>query len=299
MAATIDRGDDEFVLASGAMAMSPSAAADDVVDLAGSEDCNATIVESSPGADCIFGDPDGTVEIVLIGDSHAQHWLPALDAIGRQRSWAVHAHTKSACAAIDTPIMNRRLERRYEECATWHDELEAIVADLDIDVIVLVNTHGYARLLLDDDGDEVTEPMDIAARWSAAAEATFTRLLDSATRVIRLGDTPWSPHDVPGCLSRHPTRPENCSFTRDEHSHRDRVLLDAERAAVARLGLEDRIRFLDPTPIVCPRSPCPSVRRDGTVVYRDSHHLTQTFSQRAANDLAALLSPVVETLRAG
>ena len=299
MAATIDHGDDEFVLASGAIAMSPSAAAEDVVDLPGSEDCNATIVESSPGADCIFGDPDGTVEIVVIGDSHAQHWLPALDAIGRRRSWVVHAHTKSACAAIDIPIMNRRLERRYEECATWHDELGPILTSLDVDLVVLVNTHGYARLLIDDDDDEVTDPMDIATRWSAAAEATFTRLLDSTTTVVRLGDTPWSPEDVPGCLSRHPTRPENCSFTRDEHSHRDRMLLDAERAAVARLGLEDRVRFLDPTPIVCPDSLCQSVRGDGTVVYRDSHHLTQTFSRRAADDLAVLLSPVVQARRVG
>lgn len=293
LTATLDTGDEQFVLASGVVAMSPQQAAEDTVDLPGSNDCNATIVEDTPGVDCVFGDPEGTLDVVLIGDSHAQHWLPALDVIGRERSWRIHARTKSACGAIPVVIWNDRLERRYRECEVWHDALDTILADLRPDLVVAVNTHGYARLLLDESGDLVEDPDEITERWAIESQRSFARWLDMASGVVRLGDTPWPTQDVPRCLSEHPDDPTNCAFDREARARRDRVLLDAERIAIAGLDADDRIAILDPTTIVCPEPICQVVRPDGTVVFRDGHHLTQTFSVTIAEDLAELLAPTV------
>ena len=35
---------------------------------------------------CPLGDPDGDKTMVLVGDSHMRHWIPALDKIAKQRA---------------------------------------------------------------------------------------------------------------------------------------------------------------------------------------------------------------------
>ncbi len=46
---------------------------------------------------CTFGDPDGTRDVVLFGDSHALQWLPALVIAAGQEGWRVTTLTKAAC----------------------------------------------------------------------------------------------------------------------------------------------------------------------------------------------------------
>lgn len=291
--ATLDDGQGQLVLPAGVVAMTPVEAAADVVALPRSDDCNATIVEDSPGTECVFGDPAGAVDVVLMGDSHAQHWLPALDALGRQESWRIHAFTKSACPVVDISLWNNMLKRAYRECADWHALVRERIAAIPDATIVMVNTHGYVNLILDDDLTRVEDEDEVRRRWAEATRANAERLLSTARRVIRLHDTPWSPEDVPTCLSAHLDDPSPCDFALVGRSGRDRPLIEAEQHAVVELGVGDRYVFVDPTPLVCPDDPCQVVDRTGTIIYRDQHHLTQTFSVSLAEELGRLLSPLV------
>jgi hypothetical protein len=58
---------------------------------------------------------------------------------------------------------------------------------------------------------------------------------------------------------------------------------------------EAGIVVLDPTDLVCDTDPCSVVTLDGTIVFRDGHHLTATFSDKAADGLAELLLPAITT----
>jgi len=292
--AALDAGESGLVAPAGIVTMTPEEAAADVVALAGSADCNATFADDEPGEACVFGDPAGSLDVVLIGDSHAQHWLPALDVLGRERSWRLHAHTKSTCAAVDVPIWNRTLNREYRECATWHDSVRRLVDALPGAVVIMVNTHGYAELLLDERGEIIDNALAVDERWAAAAVMQAERLAPTVSRFIRLHDTPWSPRDVPTCLSANRADPTACDFTLDTRSGRDRQLIQAERAAVEAQGLGDRYVFVDPTAVVCPDDPCRVVDPTGTIVYRDRHHLTQTSSRSLSEALGNLLVPLVE-----
>ena len=294
--ATLNRGDDKISFAAGAVAMTPEQGAADVVALPRSNDCNATIVQSDPGTDCVFGDLQGTLDVVLLGDSHAQHWLPAFDRLGWERAWRIHAYTKSACPAVELPVWNTRLQRRYTECATWHEQVQQRIADLPGAVIVMVNTHGYASLLLDKDGKRISDVNEVAQRWSYAASTHASRLLDTATMVVRLHDTPWSPEDVPTCLSLNANRPQKCAFHLDGRSALDKVLLEAEIVGVNAVGVGVRYQVVNPTHLVCPDDPCQVVTSDGTIVFRDQHHLGQTFSTSLAGDLGELLREHIEAL---
>jgi peptidoglycan/LPS O-acetylase OafA/YrhL len=292
--ARVDAGEVQLALPADVVAMTPDEAAADVVDLPGSDDCNATIVQHAPGVDCVFGDPTGTVEVALLGDSHAQHWLPALHRVGLERSWRIHAFTKSACPAFDVAIWNNRLQRRYHECATWHAAVAERIAALDLDAVIVVNTHGYRTLLLDEAGGVLTSPTQALQQWAEATRTNVMRLLASASVVVRLHDTPWAPHDVPTCLSSHPQEHLRCSFPLADAVGRDAPLLEIERQVATELALGSRYRFVDTIALVCPDDPCRVVRNDGIVVFRDQHHLTQTVSTSLAGALARLLSPVLE-----
>ena len=65
-------------------------------------DCWGSLVENAT-APCIFGDSMRRRTVVLMGDSHAEHWLPAMDRIGRERHWKVYAMVKPACPVADMP----------------------------------------------------------------------------------------------------------------------------------------------------------------------------------------------------
>ena len=51
--------------------------------------------------DCTYGGKGAAVSIVLLGDSHAAQWFPALEPIAVKRNWRLLAMTKSACAMVD------------------------------------------------------------------------------------------------------------------------------------------------------------------------------------------------------
>ncbi len=50
-------------------------------------DCWVSSIEKDPGTPCAFGNARSHTTFVLLGDSHAEHWLGGLDRAGRERGW--------------------------------------------------------------------------------------------------------------------------------------------------------------------------------------------------------------------
>jgi hypothetical protein len=84
------------------------------------DDCHITMLKTH-GAECAYGVRDSPRTVVLLGDSHAANWLPALERLAAKRGWRVLTRTKSACGPADVPIWESRIKREYTECATWRD----------------------------------------------------------------------------------------------------------------------------------------------------------------------------------
>jgi hypothetical protein len=93
-------------------------------------------------------------------------------------------------------------------------------------------------------------------------------------RVAILVDTPYGKTDIPGCLSANPTNVAACTIRLSGGNG------DLERAAARASGAA----VLDLTASFCARGACPAVIGD-TIVYRDSHHMTATFSRSLAPTL--------------
>lgn len=273
--------------------MTPAEAAEDHSDV-GRASCHVSQPDTAPASprDCTFGDPDGSALVVLTGDSHAHHWLPALDVIGRERGFAVLLVSKSACTPIDVPIWSGSFERPYSECAEWRGAAFDLVRSLErpLAMVVIGRSRGYRDILLDSGGSRVDDLSEATDLWRDGSYRTLNAWSQLSPLVVVLRDTPRARDDVPTCLSDNPSSPERCSLdlTRDWGS--DAWQYFGEWSAAQTIDAE--IAFVDPTPLVCDTSECPMVTETGIIKFRDRHHLTATFARSLAPGLDSLLPPI-------
>jgi hypothetical protein len=244
-------------------------------------DCWATTVEDERGP-CEFGDRTSSATIVLLGDSHAEHWLGGLDRAGRERGWKIVAMVKGGCPVADMPeLMNARLKRYYHECTRYRAAMLQRIVALRPAAVILSSWDHY----IPPDGSasdwQVTPEM-----WRRGLRRTYERLTAARLPVVAIRGTPRTWFDVPACLSRqaaHLPLSADCTYERARSLSAPAV---AAQSAAAR-GLP--IRFVDMNDQICATSRC-GVVRNGVVVFTDDNHLTASFSRSVAPVLGARLA---------
>jgi peptidoglycan/LPS O-acetylase OafA/YrhL len=216
---------------------------------------------------CSYGDRSSQTAVYLIGDSHAAQWLPALDALGSSRGWRILPRTKGNCPPVDTTVWLARYERPYVECDEWRrnliDEINSVKP-----AMVLVSFSRGAELW---DGSSHHEIQADPDAWRAAIERTLSELKSSGATPILMADTPRPAIDPVSCLATHQLI-EQCPSTRDESLDADYSAL--EHKAAADVG----VRVISANDWLCSATDCPSVMGQ-YLVYRDTNHLTATFSR--------------------
>ena len=233
-----------------------------------------TRMSSTDITDCAFGDTTSTTTVVLLGDSHAHHWLPALVPIAKREGWRLIPLLKSGCAIIDETEWERKLNRPYYECDEWKEAAFSRIAALSPDL--LIATFSVANSFTDE-------------QWVGGTTRTYRTLLDVAPHVVHLRDVPRPNFDVPACLSRAAWRKaeDRCAF--DPSAHPFTYVYELVEEGVQTSGA---VASLDLSSMVCPGiytgGRC-DVERDGMVLYQDRHHLTATFVASLAPALADAL----------
>jgi len=225
---------------------------------------------------CIAGDPQAARSLLLFGDSHAAHWYPALDQLGRTQGWRIVSITKSACPWVDTPVDVEQggFRRPYRECRDWHRDALVAIAGMRPDLVLLSSGSRYRVA---------------PTAWQAGAQRTLMAVTAAGASAVVLHDTPWPGFNVPTCLMRADHRGANaasaCAFGRDAALERGRPIADAERRAAR---LVPGVALADPTLWLCPGDQCPVVA-DGIVRYSDHSHLSATHARSLAPALAAVV----------
>ena len=242
------------------------------------------ILEQAPSAaTCRYGVPAGKRTIALVGDSHAAQWLPAFANAAVRNGWTLYYFAKSECAFADVPVSSSKSAGgRYASCDSWrHSVQERLGALPELDAVYIGRWTNYQSTTLGTDGKELTGAAQQAA-WRTGMARTV-KALPAVPHVVVLADTPHPGIDVPTCVSEHTKSPQRCAFPRAGHSGTDAPMRSAEKAA------GPRVSSLDLTDLVCPGRTCQVVTQDGVVIYRDSHHLTASFSKLLASSVAARL----------
>jgi SGNH domain (fused to AT3 domains)/Bacterial TSP3 repeat len=230
---------------------------------------------------CVYGDPDGTVTIVLFGDSHAAQWLPALIAAARTRPWRIVALTHSGCPSVQVNA-GQKSTSAATACRTWRQRAVAWLRNHPPDVVLLSNFGGYS--LTDSQGHRIPTAGREAA-WQQGLTRTLNQMPDSASLLV-LDDTASTRVDVPVCLKTHPNQISACETPRSQAIHRQHTR--AEKAAAKQTGAT----FASMNGVVCSYDPCPVVVNE-LLMWRDRGHLTATYATQLAPSLAARVERVL------
>lgn len=235
-----------------------------------------------PAAACEFGDRQSTTTIVLLGDSHAEHWIGALDLAGRQRGWKIRLMVKGGCPVAELESMgHRRGARYYAECERYREaRIHEIIAMQPAAVILSSWDHYLPR-----SGSPSPWQVDSAA-WERGLRRTYQRMTSAGIRTIAIRDVPKTPFDAPGCLSRLAAKlplATECTYSMPDALNRAAVNAQTRAAA----GLP--IRFISMNDQLCTGDPC-AVVGNGEVVFTEDNHLTWRFSRTLAPVFAERLS---------
>lgn len=232
--------------------------------------CHRSFAETVP-ADCVYGNSSAP-RVVLFGDSHAAQWFPALMGWATDNGYAVEVHTKSSCPSVDATVYRDGVP--YTECSLWRD---AVIDRIEKEspALVLIANFGTANLNLPSDHS-------YASAWNSALSSTLERI-SAPTAVI--ADTPDLGQTPSICLSARLQDTAACGLPRAEAVRAD------VRQAEATAAAADGSPMIDLTDFLC-SDVCNPVIGD-TLVYRDAHHLTATFSAELADALGAALADVV------
>ncbi|HXG27092.1 MAG TPA: acyltransferase family protein [Candidatus Binatia bacterium] len=225
--------------------------------------------------DCVHGDPNGTRTMALVGDSHAEMWFPALDAIAKANHWRLVPLTKFSCRFFDLPMFSEILKRPFRECEIWKEAVLQRLNELRPDLTIVVVAHEMTPL----------QPEDADPVRQGRALARYLERFPGEKAVIV--DGPESNFDVPACLASHRDRVEACQTPRRDAADADHALL--EQTATEASGA----LLVDMTDRLCTPEVCPAVI-DRMIVYRDNQHLTATYAEALAPVLEARLWHLLE-----
>ncbi|TCI97378.1 SGNH hydrolase domain-containing protein [Aeromicrobium sp. IC_218] len=238
---------------------------------------------------CVFGDPQGDVEIVAVGDSKTEQYLPVLDAVGKERGWRVVGMTKSACAFSTAQLAGgANPNPSWQACEGWNRNALAKIQRMQPDAVFTalykLKVPQFGR---DIDGDEQKALM---------ADGIHDALERSGAASIVLRSTPRAESDtnIPTCVAEHERDTSRCDITGDTITDPSLVWTRAEEDDIVG-GLDDATVMTINDQLCSSKDRCEAVA-DGILRYRDSHHLTRTFILSIADVFGERLAEALDAV---
>ena len=227
---------------------------------------------STDATGCRIGTDETAPVVALFGDSHAAQWYPALAQLAEAGEITLDMNSKSSCPSASVEL---RLDGvRYIACERWRTSVIERLAAQPPAVVLLAN-YGRADLTVPDD--------EFESAWRAGLQKTVNSLQSSKVAIV--SDTPDMGSPPAICLSSHLDEAAECGRPASEAIN--------EEARQAEQGIVGAT-FVDLIGYLCNERTCPAVIGN-TLVYRDAHHMTATFSSGLSDVVAARL----EELTAG
>jgi peptidoglycan/LPS O-acetylase OafA/YrhL len=230
-----------------------------------SNGCILDLGQSTP-KQCVYGDPTGTVTVVLFGDSHIAEWVPAADRIAQANHWKLLVHAKKACPDAEIPV-----EKDPSGCATWRQKVIDQIAQLHPALVVL-SSYRYKQV-------GAAAGRDPDAVWQQGIDLTVSKLRPDTDHLLLLGDTATPLGDLPSCVAAHVASVLQCMNTRTGATRPGRLAV--ERSVAAKYHAV----FIPTSDWMCTASQCPVIVGN-VLMYRDVSHLTAT--------AAVLLAPYLD-----
>jgi peptidoglycan/LPS O-acetylase OafA/YrhL len=238
--------------------------------------------------ECIFGDRESATVAVLFGDSHAEHWFPALQQIAAGKHWRLVTLLKASCPAARVTNYSAAMKRIDTECSSWRESALQRIAELHPYIVVVSETNEGVI----GDAQPARRSHISPQQWQDGLHSTLAFLDSHGISTLLLADIPRAQFDVPVCLSRaaaHSWAIQECLLPRNTSLNESAD--QAEASAAIGFHTVSRADF---TNKFCVGSICQSVV-NGEVVYRDSNHMTSTFAKSLAPSLQREIDSAVSS----
>lgn len=222
--------------------------------------CHQGIPDTEPKG-CDIGAQEGDKLVILAGDSHAANWIPAFEILGQEQNWRVVSYTKSGCSITLLDLQSRG--KRYSECTQWSNSVLDEISRMNPDLVVLGRSAG-ARIYESESGTSSDE------NAVNMLSEVFSRIRENGAEVVVIRDTPRMPFDPLLCFEDS----SKCSVERAEAMKRYDPLIDAA-------NINGETSVIDMTDGLCRDDFC-HVVEGNVIVWRDHHHLTETYSRTLA-----------------
>jgi len=210
---------------------------------------------------CEFGDTRARRRLVVLGDSHALMWMPALVPLALRYHWRLVPLIKAGCVPAVTGSGS---------CAAWYRWALARVQRLRPRAVVLSQSwSGWGR-------DGVVEALSLELH----------DLAPLTPRLVVIEDLPSRDRATLDCLLARRATLGSCAY-------RVTPAQAATYASVRREVRAARAAYVGTLRWLCVRGLCPAVV--GTIVtYRDKSHVTTTYARQLARPFGAAAATAIE-----
>lgn len=233
---------------------------------------------------CTYG--NGKTKVALVGNSHAGHWLPALQLMAEAKDWTITTYLVSRCNPTDA-LLKFDAEVKSTGCHEYGTWVHEQTGQGQYDLII---TSERQSVPVVGQSFESTEPAAIAGYRSYLE--TWSK---GKTPILIIRDTPYPGNtvkNIPDCVATAQDANAECSGTQASWRWMDPL------ASAATEMNHKNIAVLDPTKYFCPTDVCPAVIGD-TVVYFDASHITATYARSLTAQLSTDIDKVLKSMSKG
>lgn len=249
--------------------------------------CNETLKTNGHLGQCVFGEPGATApSIMLWGDSHANHYLPAIAKIAAAHGVKGIARIHVDCRPFITPDAIDVNSARRRSCLKSNEEaLTKLLTGSEISVVVLA-ARWDAR---DVNSAEVNE-LDT---FTKNIERTITELERNGKKVVILGQVPLFARNLKNCLTKQAWfghKIPDCEWSSSPlvSSYKTGILNSMQKLSQK----HRQAAFFAPENYLCDASACLAIDEQGRPLYVDDDHL----SSRGAYFLRPYINETIEHL---
>ncbi|MEV0892149.1 acyltransferase family protein [Promicromonospora sp. NPDC050262] len=242
--------------------------------------------ETTSGTDvCLLGDVDATTTVLLLGDSHTMHWIPAFDAAAADAGLRLAVRWRHGCPAAEVKV-EQPADRG--PCGDFQAESMRVVDDLRPDAVVVSQAQIYGDRMQHEDGSLMTED-EVRSTWARANDELFAHLTAVSPSVVAVKDNPQLDVDPLECLTRPWSAVGDCGMP----------LADAERSNGDLPGISAEIWDRYDVEVwdgvwseTCDTQTC-GVGDVSHPVYRDFHHLSAEYVLTKVRSVEEMLQTAV------
>ncbi|WP_449277074.1 SGNH hydrolase domain-containing protein [Leucobacter sp. GX24907] len=235
-------------------------------------------------AECVLTHPDSDFSVYLVGDSHAAQWVPTVTPIAQEHGWKLTFIGKRSCP-IQAANPDEVDVSTYPSCIEWRENLEKELLAQQPDAIIS-GMYNNSKGLNEFFGvDELQTGSPEEASIAEGLVRAWKPLLKNGTQVVAIVDNPRLQEKGPKCLAENLAAPEACFITFSEG------VTDRPQPELLAAEQLPEVDLVDLNDSICRDDKC-YASDAATVIYRDKHHLTETFAAQLQGEFARQLKSV-------